>query len=146
MEYDIDIVVKKRDLIKLELDEKTFSGNEGFLSDFPKRYRISENIELVESSYYTESDQDIDLLVKGGIEELCYDANNNKDRLINNLLIQVFEKVCELDYFQIIICDVDENIDENIELDKNADLNICDLVVYTLDWDSPKNVKIYRKP
>lgn len=144
MEYNIDIQIRKVDLPKLELDEKTLYWDGKLLSDSPKRFRISEKIELVETTFMLESEEDIDLLVQGDFHKLDFYANREKEMLMNNILIKLFEKVCSLDYFRIIIKDVDENVEENIEFFRNSDMTISDLIVYTLDWENQKNVRIYR--
>ncbi len=75
---------------------------------------------------------------------MIYLANTNKERIEDNALFSLLEKVCCLDCFSILICDVDEKVEKSIELVQGMEDCIFDLMVDIFNWDRPQNVRIFK--
>ena len=59
--------------------------------------------------------------------------------------MKLLEKVCCLDYFDIIIKEDDANIEKEMEYNQKNSSDIYDIIVDALDWDKPQNLKIYKQ-
>lgn len=59
--------------------------------------------------------------------------------------MKLLEKVCCLDYFDIIIKEDDANIEKEMEYNQKNSSDIYDIIVGALDWDKPQNLKIYKQ-
>ena len=59
--------------------------------------------------------------------------------------MKLLEKVCCLEYFDIIIKEDDANIEKGMEYNQKNSSDIYDIIVDALDWDKPQNLKIYKQ-
>lgn len=142
MDYSIVLKIKLDDIEKAGIMEELTGWGEEIVSYSPKRFRVYDNIQLIELETDTEAECVIELKVVGMIRELELQANKKPEMLEDNNLMKLLERICCLDFFCIIIKEDDANIEEVFELDYNNCHNIYKLILDALNWEKPRNIKI----
>lgn len=145
MDYSIIFVIKKDDLLKIGVVEKLTSWGDEVISFFPKKFHSEDYVELMEIQSDVESDNYVVLRIVDGLRELEWQANRSKEMFRRNNIMKLLEKVCCLDYFDIIIKEDDANIEKEIEYNQKNSSAIYDIIVDALDWDKPQNLKIFKQ-
>lgn len=145
MDYNIISVIKKDDLLKIGVAEKLTGWKDEVMSFSPKRFYSEDDVQLLEIQSDIESGNYIALKVVDGLRELELQANRNKEMFKRNNIMKLLEKICYLDYFNIIIKEDDSKIEKEIEYNYNNSSSIYDIIVEALDWDKPLNLKIYKR-
>ncbi len=145
MDYSIISVIKKDDLLKIGVAEKLTGWEDEVMSFSPKRFYSEDDVQLLEIQSDIESGNYIALKVVDGLRELELQANRSKEMFKRNNIMKLLEKICYLDYFNIIIKEDDSKIEKEIEYNYNNSSPIYDIIVEALDWDKPLNLKIYKR-
>ena len=148
MDYFLDIIIPKKEMETVKLNEKLFEWGEGTYSCSPPQYVsdfdiIFEQIEDVQ--YFNKvigkelTNDTIVLHLKSDIlTDLEYAVNKHEARLEENILLKFLNNLIELSQFYILMVREDENVKEyyNISTKEELSLRLSD----SLRWSNPKDV------
>ena len=153
MDYFLDIIIPKKEIEIVKLNEKLFIWEEGVYSCNPPQYIsdfdiIFEQIEDVQ--YFNKiigeelTDDTIVLHLKSDIfYDLEYAVNNHKSILEENILLNFLNRLIELSQFYILMVREDENVKEYYEISTKEEINIR--LSDSLRWSNPKDVLLFKK-
>lgn len=150
MDYNLYMVLNEKDLESIEIVEMKANWGGENISYSPKRFIFQDKVQmfLSESPKLFKMEEAIDgveivLKIVDGLRELEWEVNNQKESLITNNIMMMLQKVCSLDKFSIYIFEDDGIIEQQVNC--TGEKNIFLLVSEALNWESPKNVKIFRR-
>lgn len=150
MDYNLYMVLNEKDLESIEIVEMKANWGGENISYSPKRFIFQDKVQmfLSESPKLFKMEEAIDgveivLKIVDGLRELEWEVNNQKESLITNNIMMMLQKVCSLDKFSIYIFEDDGIIEQQVN--GTGEKNIFLLVSEALNWESPKNVKIFRR-
>lgn len=153
MDYFLDIIIPKKEIEVVKLNEKLFVYEEDVYSCNPPQYIsdfdiIFEQIEDVQ--YFSKivgeelTDDVIVLHLKSDILfDLEYAVNNHKSILEENVLLNFLNRLIELSQFYILMVREDENVKEYYEISTKEEISmrLCDSLI----WSNPKDVLLFKK-
>ena len=153
MDYFLDILIPKKELGTVKLNEKLFEWGEGGYSYYPPQYISDSDIifeQIEDVQYFSKivgeelTDDTIVLHLKSDIfYDLEYAVNNFELKLEENLLLKFLNKLIELSYFYILMVREDENIKESYIISTKEEINIR--LSDSLRWSNPKDVLLFKK-
>lgn len=150
MDYNLYMVLNEKDLESIEIVEMKANWGGENISYSPKRFIFQDKVQmfLSESPKLFKMEEAIDgveivLKIVDGLRELEWEVNNQKESLITNNIMMMLQEVCGLDKFSIYIFEDDGIIEQQVNW--TGEKNIFLLVSEALNWESPKNVKIFRR-
>ena len=153
MDYFLDILIPKKELGTVKLNEKLFEWGEGGYSYYPPQYISDSDIifeQIEDVQYFNKiigeelTDDTIVLHLKSDIfYDLEYAVNNFELKLEENLLLKFLNKLIELSYFYILMVREDENIKEFYIISTKEEINIR--LSDSLRWSNPKDVLLFKK-
>ena len=153
MDYFLDILIPKKELGTVKLNEKLFEWGEGGYSYYPPQYISDSDIifeQIEDVQYFNKiigeelTDDTIVLHLKSDIfYDLEYAVNNFELKLEENLLLKFLNKLIELSYFYILMVREDENIKESYIISTKEEISIR--LSDSLRWSNPKDVLLDRK-
>lgn len=153
MDYFLDILIPKKELGTVKLNEKLFEWGEGGYSYYPPQYISDSDIifeQIEDVQYFNKiigeelTDDTIVLHLKSDIfYDLEYAVNNFEIKLEENLLLKFLNKLIELSYFYILMVREDENIKESYIISTKEEINIR--LSDSLRWSNPKDVLLFKK-
>ncbi len=153
MDYFLDILIPKKELGTVKLNEKLFEWGEGGYSYYPPQYISDSDIifeQIEDVQYFNKiigeelTDDTIVLHLKSDIfYDLEYAVNNFELKLEENLLLKFLNKLIELSYFYILMVREDENIKESYIISTKEEINIR--LSDSLRWSNPKDVLLFKK-
>lgn len=153
MDYFLDIIIPKKEIEIVKLNEKLFIWEEGVYSCNPPQYIsdfdiIFEQIEDVQ--YFSKivgeelTDDVIVLHLKSDILfDLEYAVNNHKSILEENILLNFLNRLIELSQFYILMVREDENVKEYYEISTKEEISMR--LSDSLRWSNPKDVLLFKK-
>ena len=153
MDYFLDILIPKKELGTVKLNEKLFEWGEGGYSYYPPQYISDSDIifeQIEDVQYFNKiigeelTDDTIVLHLKSDIfYDLEYAVNNFELKLEENLLLKFLNKLIELSYFYILMVREDENIKESYRISTKEEISIR--LSDSLRWSNPKDVLLFKK-
>lgn len=153
MDYFLDILIPKKELGTVKLNEKLFEWGEGGYSYYPPQYISDSDIifeQIEDVQYFNKiigeelTDDTIVLHLKSDIfYDLEYAVNNFELKLEENLLLKFLNKLIELSYFYILMVREDENIKESYIISTKEEISIR--LSDSLRWSNPKDVLLFKK-
>ena len=154
MNFLLDIVIPKDEMIKVGLEEQLIEwGGEKFSQEPPKYIGNKELIfeELTNLKYHCGLlGNDLDdkkytaFIFKGKeLSELEYLVNNQTEDLRNNPLFVFLERLITLSSFYIFLIREDEVIKERCAIKREEELEI--VLCESLSWATTKDVLIYKQ-
>ena len=152
MDYFLDILIPKKELGTVKLNEKLFEWGEGGYSYYPPQYISDSDIifeQIEDVQYFNKiigeelTDDTIVLHLKSDIfYDLEYAVNNFELKLEENLLLKFLNKLIELSYFYILMVREDENIKESYIISTKEEISIR--LSDSLRWSNPKDVLLFN--
>ena len=153
MDYFLDIIIPKKEIETVKLNEKLLEWGEGVYSCSPPQYISDSDIvfEQIEDVQYLNkiigeelTNDTIVLHLKSDIlTDLEYAVNKHEARLEENILLKFLNNLIELSQFYILMVREDENVKEyyNISTKEELSLRLSD----SLRWSNPKDVLLFKK-
>lgn len=153
MDYVLDIIIPKKEVETVKLNEKLIAWGGNVYSCEPPQYVTDTDIifEQIEDVQYfnkiigEELKNDIIVLhLKSDILfDLEYAVNNDESILEENILLNFLNKLIELSEFYILMVREDENIKERYRIltEKEIRVRVSD----SLKWSNPKDVLLFKK-
>ncbi|MBD5394299.1 MAG: hypothetical protein HDR71_08500 [Lachnospiraceae bacterium] len=153
MDYVLDIIIPKKEIESVELNEKMIEWGNYVYSFEPPQYITDSNIifEQIENTQYfskmVEEEFTDDIIVLGLKSEMLYDleyaVNNDKPMLEQNVLLIFLHKLFKLSEFYILLVREDEKVKERYEVVTKEEMNIR--LFESLKWSNPKDVLLFKK-
>ncbi len=153
MDYFLDIIIPKKEIEIVKLNEKLFVWEEGIYSCNPPQYISDSDIifeQIEDIQYYSkivgkELTEDIIVLhLKSDILfDLEYAVNNHKSILEENVLLNFLNNLIELSQFYILMVREDENVKEYYEISTKEEIGMR--LSDSLRWSNPKDVLLFKK-
>ena len=153
MDYVLDIIIPKKEIESVELNEKMIEWGNYVYSFEPPQYITDSNIifEQIENTQYfskmVEEEFTDDIIVLGLKSEMLYDleyaVNNDKSMLEQNILLIFLHKLFKLSEFYILLVREDEKVKERYEVVTKEEMNIR--LFESLKWSNPKDVLLFKK-
>lgn len=153
MDYFLDIIIPKKEMETVKLNEKLFEWGEVVCSCNPPQYISDSDIifeQIEDVQYFNKiigeelTDDTIVLHLKSDIfYDLEYAVNNFELKLEENLLLKFLNKLIELSYFYILMVREDENIKESYIISTKEEISIR--LSDSLRWSNPKDVLLFKK-
>ena len=153
MDYVLDIIIPKKEIESVELNEKMIEWGNYVYSFEPPQYITDSNIifEQIENTQYfskmVEEEFTDDIIVLGLKSEMLYDleyaVNNDKSMLEQNILLIFLHKLFKLSEFYILLVREDEKVKERYEVVTKEEMSIR--LFESLKWSNPKDVLLFKK-
>lgn len=153
MNYFLDIIIPKKEIEIVKLNEKLFVWEEGVYSCNPPQYISDSDIifeQIEDVQYFSKivgeelTDDVIVLHLKSDILfDLEYAVNNHKSILEENVLLNFLNKLIELSQFYILMVREDENVKEYYEISTKEEISMR--LSDSLRWSNPKDVILFKK-
>lgn len=153
MDYFLDILIPKKELGTVKLNEKLFEWGEGGYSYYPPQYISDSDIifeQIEDVQYFNKTigeeltNDTIVLHLKSDIlSDLEYAVNKHESRLEENTLLKFLNKLIELSQFYILMVREDENVKEFYSISTKEELSIR--LSDSLRWSNPKDVLLFKK-
>ena len=153
MYYFLDIIIPKKEIETVKINEILLEWGEGVYSCSPPQYISDSDIvfEQIEDVQYLNkiigeelTNDTIVLHLKSDIfYDLEYAVNNFELKLEENLLLKFLNKLIELSYFYILMVREDENIKESYIISTKEEISIR--LSDSLRWSNPKDVLLFKK-
>lgn len=148
MDYNLYIILKKKDLKNVGIFElkNSWEGNE--ISYSPQKFIFEDKIQMICSEdrmlpgvkECTDNNQII-LKIVNGLRELEWEVNKESDKLKFNVIVKMLQLISQLNEFSIYIFRDDEIIKQQIKF--NNKKNLLLLITKALKWASPQDIRIY---
>jgi len=156
MDFQLDILISKDDICKVDLSEQMVGwGEETFHQDPPKYeydtklvFEQFNNLEYYKKYYreYLEDDLDIDnYIALRLLGEDILDLElliNNSQNISNNPAVLFLHELYKIESFALFLIRDEEYIDERCRI--NNDNDLIELVCNSLKWESPKGALITK--
>lgn len=153
MDYFLDIIIPRKEIEIVKLNEKLFVWGEGVYSCNPPQYISDSDIifeQIEDVQYFSKiigeelTDDTIVLHLKSDILfDLEYAVNNQESILEENVLLNFLSKLTELSQFYILMVREDENVKEYYKVSTKEELSIR--LSDSLRWSNPKDVLLVKK-
>lgn len=153
MDFLLDIIVPKKEIEMVKLNEKLFEWGEGVYSCSPPQYVSDSDIifeQIEDVQYFNKiigeelTNDAIVLHLKSDIlSDLEYAVNEKESRLEENTLLKFLNKLIELSQFYILMVREDENVKEFYSVSTKEELSIR--LSDSLRWSNPKDVLLFKK-
>ena len=153
MDYFLDIIIPKKEIETVKLNEKLLEWGEGVYSCSPPQYISDSDIvfEQIEDVQYLNkiigeelTNDTIVLHLKSDIlYDLEYAVNNPESVLEENVLLNFLNRLIELSQFYILMVREDENVKEYYEISTKEEISIR--LSDSLRWSNPKDVLLFKK-
>ena len=153
MDYFLDIIIPKKEMEIVNLNEKLFEWGEVVCSCNPPQYISDSDIifEQIEDVQYfnkiigEELTNDIIVLhLKSDVlYDLEYAVNNHESILEENVLLKFLNSLIGLSQFYILMVREDENVKEYYKISTKEEISIR--LSDSLRWSNPKDVLLFKK-
>lgn len=153
MDYFLDIIIPKKEIETVKLNEKLLEWGEGVYSCSPPQYISDSDIvfEQIEDVQYLNkiigeelTNDTIVLHLKSDIlYDLEYAVNNPESVLEENVLLIFLNKLIELSQFYILMVREDEKVKEYYKISTKEEISIR--LSDSLRWSNPKDVLLFKK-
>ena len=153
MDYFLDIIIPKKEIDTVQLNEKLLEWGEGIYSCNPPQYISDSDIifEQIENVQYFNkiigeelANDTIVLHLKSDIIfDLEYAINNDESMLEKNVLLNFLSKLIELSEFYILMVREDENVKEYYQISSKEEIR--NRLSDSLRWSNPKDVLLFKK-
>ncbi len=153
MDYFLDIIIPKKEIETVKLNEKLLEWGEGVYSCSPPQYISDSDIvfEQIEDVQYLNkiigeelTNDTIVLHLKSDIlYDLEYAVNNPESVLEENVLLNFLNKLIELSQFYILMAREDEKVKEYYKISTKEEISIR--LSDSLRWSNPKDVLLFKK-
>jgi hypothetical protein len=153
MDYFLDIIIPKKEIETVKLNEKLLEWGEGVYSCSPPQYISDSDIvfEQIEDVQYLNkiigeelTNDTIVLHLKSDIlYDLEYAVNNPESVLEENVLLKFLNKLIELSQFYILMAREDEKVKEYYKISTKEEISIR--LSDSLRWSNPKDVLLFKK-
>lgn len=153
MDYFLDIIIPKKEIETVKLNEKLLEWGEGVYSCSPPQYISDSDIvfEQIEDVQYLNkiigeelTNDTIVLHLKSDIlYDLEYAVNNPESVLEENVLLKFLNKLIELSQFYILMVREDEKVKEYYKISTKEEISIR--LSDSLRWSNPKDVLLFKK-
>lgn len=153
MDYVLDIIIPKKEVKKVKLNEKLIEWEDRVYSCEPPQYITESNIifeQIQEVQHFSKiigeelANDIIVLSLKSNILfDLEYAANTDESLLEKNVLLNFLNKLYELSQFYILLVREDENVKERYRIVTKEEIGVR--LFESLRWDNPKDVLLYKK-
>ena len=153
MDYFLDIIIPKKEIETVKLNEKLLKWGEDVYSCSPPQYISDSDIvfEQIEDVQYLNkiigeelTNDTIVLHLKSDIlYDLEYAVNNPESVLEENVLLIFLNKLIELSQFYILMAREDEKVKEYYKISTKEEISIR--LSDSLRWSNPKDVLLFKK-
>lgn len=153
MDYILDIIILKKEVEIVKLNEKLIEWGDSVYSCEPPQYISDSGIifEQVEDvQYYNKiigeelANDTIVLHLRSDILfDLEYAVNNDETILEENILLNFLNKLIKLSQFYILMVREDENVKERYRVSTKEEISIR--LSDSLRWSNPKDVLLFKK-
>ena len=153
MDYFLDIIIPKKEIETVKLNEKLLKWGEDVYSCSPPQYISDSDIifEQIEDVQYfnkiigEELTNDIIVLhLKSDVlYDLEYAVNNHESILEENVLLKFLNSLIGLSQFYILMVREDENVKEYYKISTKEEISIR--LSDSLRWSNPKDVLLFKK-
>lgn len=153
MDYFLDIIIPKKEIETVKLNEKLLKWGEDVYSCSPPQYISDSDIvfEQIEDVQYLNkiigeelTNDTIVLHLKSDIlYDLEYAVNNPESVLEENVLLKFLNKLIELSQFYILMVREDEKVKEYYKISTKEEISIR--LSDSLRWSNPKDVLLFKK-
>lgn len=153
MDYVLDIIIPKKEVETVKLNEKLIGWGDCVYSCEPPQYITNSNIifeQVQDVKYYNQivgkelTNDAIILHLKSDILfDLEYAANNSNKTLEQNELFVFLNGLFELSEFYILLIREDEEIKEQYRIVAREEIGIR--LSDSLRWSNPKDVLLFKK-
>ena len=153
MYYFLDIIIPKKEIETVKLNEKLLKWGEDVYSCSPPQYISDSDIvfEQIEDVQYLNkiigeelTNDTIVLHLKSDIlYDLEYAVNNPESVLEENVLLIFLNKLIELSQFYILMVREDEKVKEYYKISTKEEISIR--LSDSLRWSNPKDVLLFKK-
>lgn len=153
MDYFLDIIIPKKEMETVKLNEKLSEWGEVVCSCNPPQYISDSDIifEQIEDVQYfnkiigEELTNDIIVLhLKSDVlYDLEYAVNNHESILEENVLLKFLNSLIGLSQFYILMVREDENVKEYYKISTKEEISIR--LSDSLRWSNPKDVLLFKK-
>ena len=153
MDYFLDIIIPKKEIETVKLNEKLLKWGEDVYSCSPPQYISDSDIvfEQIEDVQYLNkiigeelTNDTIVLHLKSDIlYDLEYAVNNPESVLEENVLLNFLNKLIELSQFYILMAREDEKVKEYYKISTKEEISIR--LSDSLRWSNPKDVLLFKK-
>lgn len=153
MDYFLDIIIPKKEIETVKLNEKLLKWGEDVYSCSPPQYISDSDIvfEQIEDVQYLNkiigeelTNDTIVLHLKSDIlYDLEYAVNNPESVLEENVLLKFLNKLIELSQFYILMAREDEKVKEYYKISTKEEISIR--LSDSLRWSNPKDVLLFKK-
>ena len=152
MDYFLDIIIPKKEIETVKLNEKLLKWGEDVYSCSPPQYISDSDIvfEQIEDVQYLNkiigeelTNDTIVLHLKSDIlYDLEYAVNNPESVLEENVLLIFLNKLIELSQFYILMVREDEKVKEYYKISTKEEISIR--LSDSLRWSNPKDVLLFK--
>lgn len=152
MDYVLDIVIPRKEIGAVKLNEKLIEWGDGVYSCSPPQYITNSNIvfEQIESATYFEkivgkkfSNEVVLLNLKSDeLFELEYAINSDNKELEKNDLLLFLNDLYNLSGFYVFLIREDERIKERHKIFSKEEISIK--LIDSLKWSSPKDILLFK--
>lgn len=153
MDYSLNIIIPKKEIEVVKLNEKLLIWGEDVYSCNPPQYISDSDIifeQIEDVQYFSKiideelTDDTIVLHLKSDILfDLEYAVNNYESILEENVLLNFLSKLIELSQFYILMVREDENVKEYYKISTKEEISIR--LSDSLRWSNPKDVLLFKK-
>ena len=153
MDYFLDIIIPKKEIETVKLNEKLLKWGEDVYSCSPPQYISDSDIvfEQIEDVQYLNKiigeELTNDTIVLHLKSDILYDqeyaVNNPESVLEENVLLIFLNKLIELSQFYILMVREDEKVKEYYKISTKEEISIR--LSDSLRWSNPKDVLLFKK-
>ncbi|MDE5907126.1 MAG: hypothetical protein K2H52_00010 [Lachnospiraceae bacterium] len=152
MDYVLDIIIPKKEVETVKLNEKLIEWGGNTYSCEPPQYVTDTDIifEQIENVQYfnkiigeLKNDTIVLHLKRDILFDLEYAINNDESTLKENKLLSFLEELINLSEFYILMVREDENVKERYRISTKEEISIR--LSDSLRWSNPKDVLLFKK-
>ena len=153
MDYSLNIIIPKKEIEVVKLNEKLLIWGEDVYSCNPPQYISDSDIifEQIEDVQYFSKiiDEELtnDIIVLHLKSDVLYDleyaVNNHESILEENVLLKFLNSLIGLSQFYILMVREDENVKEYYKISTKEEISIR--LSDSLRWSNPKDVLLFKK-
>ena len=153
MDYVLDIIIPKKEVETVKLNEKLIEWGNNIYSCDPPQYVTDTDIifeQIKDVQYFNQiigeklKNDTIVLHLKSDILlELEYSVNNNELLLEKNILLNFLNRLIGLSEFYILMVREDENVKERYRISAKEEISVR--LSDSLRWSNPKDILLFKK-
>lgn len=153
MDYILDIIILKKEIGVVKLNEKLVTWGDSVYSRTPPQYITDSGIvfeQIEDTEYYSKllgeklTKDTIVLNLKSHLLfELEYAINNDKKTLEKNELLSFLSELLNLSEFYILLVREDEKVKERYRITSKEEIRVR--LTDSLKWSEPKDVLLFKK-